>query len=97
VWCFRRGFIRPERNRRLCHGRRLHRYGGAGCGAAGGSIDRLAILDNYCWCDSTNPLRLGQLKASAQACYDYAVAYRTPFVSGKDSMFNDFKGYDEES
>jgi len=26
-----------------------------------------------------------------------AKRYRTPFVSGKDSMFNDFKGYDEDN
>ncbi|MCK5452646.1 MAG: hypothetical protein KAI51_04355, partial [Candidatus Aenigmarchaeota archaeon] len=31
------------------------------------------------------------------ACYDYATAYMTPFISGKDSMFNDFKGYDENN
>jgi len=64
--------------------------------SAGGSIDMLALLDNFCWCDSNNPHRLGQLKEAARACYDYAVAYGTPFVSGKDSMFNDFKGYDED-
>ena len=29
------------------------------------------------------------------ACYDTAVGYGTPFISGKDSMFNDFKGFDE--
>ncbi len=64
--------------------------------AAGGSLDRMAILDNFCWCDSTNPERLGQLREAARACYDIAVAYGTPFISGKDSMFNDFRGYDEE-
>ncbi len=63
--------------------------------SAGASLDHLAILDNFCWCDSNNPERLGQLKKSGQACYDFAVAYGTPFISGKDSMFNDFKGYDE--
>ncbi|HNR87068.1 MAG TPA: AIR synthase-related protein [Spirochaetota bacterium] len=63
--------------------------------AVGGSLDVLALLDNFCWCDSTNPERLGELKLAARACYDYAVAYGTPFVSGKDSMFNDFRGYDE--
>ncbi|MCU0822755.1 MAG: AIR synthase-related protein [Spirochaetes bacterium] len=63
--------------------------------SAGGSIDRLALLDNFCWCDSNNPERLYELKNAARACYDYAVAYGTPFISGKDSMFNDFKGYDE--
>ena len=63
--------------------------------AVGGTLDRLALLDNFCWCDSNSPERLGQLKEAARACYDYAVAYGTPFISGKDSMFNDFKGYDE--
>ncbi len=63
--------------------------------SAGGSLDYLAILDNFCWCDSNNPARLGQLKGAGQACYDFATAYGTPFISGKDSMFNDFRGYDE--
>lgn len=63
--------------------------------ATGCDLDKLALLDNFCWCDSTNPYRLGQLKEAARACYNFAVAYKTPFISGKDSMFNDFKGYDE--
>ncbi len=63
--------------------------------SVGGSVDYMALLDNFCWCDSNNPERLGQLKEAARACYEYAVAYGAPFVSGKDSMFNDFKGYDE--
>lgn len=63
--------------------------------SAGASLDHLAILDNFCWCDSNNPYRLGQLKNAAEACYDIAVAYGTPFISGKDSMFNDFRGYNE--
>ena len=63
--------------------------------AVGASPDRIALLDNFCWCSSTEPERLGQLKRAVQACYDTAVAYGTPFISGKDSMFNDFKGFDE--
>jgi phosphoribosylformylglycinamidine synthase len=63
--------------------------------AIGGNMDHLALLDNFCWCSSTEPERLYQLKRAAEACYDYAVAYGTPFISGKDSMFNDFKGFDE--
>ncbi len=63
--------------------------------SAGASLDHLAILDNFCWCDSNNPKRLWQLKNAAKGCYDFAVAYGTPFISGKDSMFNDFRGYDE--
>lgn len=62
---------------------------------AGGTLDHLALMDNFCWCSSTEEERLGQLKAACQACYDYAVAYGTPYISGKDSMFNDFKGYDK--
>ena len=62
----------------------------------GSDLKKMALLDNFCWCSSTKSERLGQLKRAAKACYDYAVTYRTPFISGKDSMFNDFKGYDEK-
>ncbi len=62
------------------------------CGGA--SLDHLALLDNFCWCSSNEPERLYQLKEAARACYDYAIAYGTPYISGKDSMFNDFRGYD---
>lgn len=62
--------------------------------AAGCPIDHLAILDNFCWCSSEEPERLGQLKRACEAIYHLAVLYQTPFISGKDSMFNDFKGYD---
>lgn len=63
--------------------------------AVGANPDKIALLDNFCWCSSNEPERLGQLKIATQACYDYAVAFNTPFISGKDSMFNDFKGFDE--
>ena len=65
--------------------------------AAGAPLAHLALLDNFCWCSSNDPRRLGQLLEAVKACYDYAVGYGTPFISGKDSMFNDFKGYDEKS
>lgn len=62
---------------------------------AGANLDHLALMDNFCWCSSDEPERLGQLKKAVIACYDYSTAFETPFISGKDSMFNDFKGYDE--
>ena len=62
----------------------------------GGSLDHLAILDNFCWSNSNNPTRLYELKRAAEACYDVAVAYGTPYISGKDSMFNDFRGFTEK-
>jgi phosphoribosylformylglycinamidine synthase len=64
--------------------------------SAGGKLSYLAILDNFCWCSSYDQKRLGQLVDSLKACYEYSVGYGTPFISGKDSMFNDFKGYDEK-
>ena len=62
--------------------------------ACGGTMTHLALLDNFCWCSSYDKTRLAQLVEAVKACYDYAVGYGTPFISGKDSMFNDFKGYD---
>ncbi|MFH1588597.1 MAG: AIR synthase-related protein [Candidatus Diapherotrites archaeon] len=64
--------------------------------AAGANLDNLALLDNFCWCSSDEMQKLGELKSAVKACYDYAVIYGTPFISGKDSMFNDFKGFDEK-
>ncbi|EKE15416.1 MAG: hypothetical protein ACD_12C00030G0005 [uncultured bacterium] len=64
--------------------------------ASGVSVDKIALLDNFCWCSSNDSQRLYQLKKAAEACYDFAKIYGTPYISGKDSMFNDFKGYDEK-
>ncbi|MDR3642180.1 MAG: AIR synthase-related protein [Candidatus Doudnabacteria bacterium] len=64
--------------------------------AAGADIDYLALLDNFCWCSPQEPERLWQLKESVRACFDVATAYGTPFISGKDSMYNDFKGFSRD-
>ncbi len=65
--------------------------------AVGAKLEDIALLDNFCWCSSNEPERLWQLRKAAQACFDFATAYGTPFISGKDSMFNDFKGFGEDS
>ncbi|MCD6430641.1 MAG: phosphoribosylformylglycinamidine synthase [Deltaproteobacteria bacterium] len=62
--------------------------------AVGTPLSQIALLDNFCWCSSDDPERLWQLKECARACYETAVCYGTPFISGKDSMYNDFSGYD---
>ncbi|NOZ57833.1 MAG: phosphoribosylformylglycinamidine synthase subunit PurL [Calditrichaeota bacterium] len=59
--------------------------------AVGGSRQRLAILDNFSWGNTDKPDRLGSLVRAAQACYDVAKAYGTPFISGKDSLNNEFQ------
>lgn len=51
---------------------------------------RIAILDNFCWPSCKDPHNMGALVRAAWACYDGAKAYRTPFVSGKDSLNNQF-------
>jgi len=58
--------------------------------AVGARLDRIAILDNFCGGDPTNPEIMGELVRASQACYDMAVAYGTPFISGKDSLNNQF-------
>ena len=65
--------------------------------AIGVPLDAIALLDNFCWCSSDDPERLWQLKRAAFGCYDGATAFSTPFISGKDSMFNDFSGFDGEN
>lgn len=62
--------------------------------ATGADPDFLALLDNFCWCSSDEPARLAQLKDALKACFDVATIFGTPFISGKDSMYNDFKGFD---
>lgn len=64
--------------------------------AAGAPLSHLALLDNFCWPSGSDPERLWQLKEAARGAHDAAVRYGTPFISGKDSMFNDFKGFDEQ-
>lgn len=65
--------------------------------AVGGSLDLVAGLDNFCWCDPVlsekNPdgdYKMAQLVRSNQALYDVCLAYNLPLISGKDSMKNDF-------
>ncbi len=51
----------------------------------------MALLDNFCWGDTSRPEMLGALVRAAQACYDMAIVYQTPFISGKDSLNNEFE------
>lgn len=60
--------------------------------AVGGDPDRVAVLDNFCWGDPTKPDRLGGLVRAVEGCTDGARRYRMPFISGKDSLFNEFDG-----
>lgn len=59
--------------------------------AVGGSLRRVALLDNFSWGNTNHPEMLGALVRACQACYDMAIAYGTPFISGKDSLNNEFE------
>jgi len=59
--------------------------------AVGGSLRRVALLDNFSWGNTDRPEMLGALVRAAQACYDMAIVYETPFISGKDSLYNEFQ------
>jgi phosphoribosylformylglycinamidine synthase len=50
---------------------------------------RIALLDNFTWGNPERPERLGSLVKACEACYDTAKAFKTPFISGKDSLYNE--------
>lgn len=50
---------------------------------------RIALLDNFTWGNPEKSDRLGSLVRACQACYDFAKGFRTPFISGKDSLYNE--------
>lgn len=65
--------------------------------AVGASMDVMAGLDNFCWCDPIQSektpdghYKLAQLVRANEALAHYARAYGVPCISGKDSMKNDY-------
>ncbi len=64
------------------------------CVAVGADPARIAILDNFCWGNTERPEVLGSLVRAALGCHDVAVALGTPFISGKDSLNNEFSYVD---
>ncbi|MDO4575773.1 MAG: phosphoribosylformylglycinamidine synthase subunit PurL [Planctomycetia bacterium] len=64
--------------------------------AVGADPEKIAILDNFCWGNTERPQTLGSLVRSAIACRDMSVALGTPFISGKDSLNNEFRPIGKE-
>lgn len=62
--------------------------------AVGADPQRIALLDNFCWGDPTRPETLGSLVEACRGCHDAALFYGAPFVSGKDSLNNEYLGND---
>jgi phosphoribosylformylglycinamidine synthase II len=59
--------------------------------AVGADPAQAAILDNFSWGNCDRPRQLGALVLAAEACRDAALAYGTPFISGKDSLNNEYR------
>ncbi|UXR66286.1 AIR synthase related protein [Bdellovibrio bacteriovorus] len=67
--------------------------------ATGADPARMALVDNFCWPDPLEKVsnrdahhKMAQLVRACEGLYQAAVTFRAPFVSGKDSMKNDFIG-----
>jgi phosphoribosylformylglycinamidine synthase len=56
----------------------------------GADPNRMAILDNFCWPSVDDAQTMGTLVRACEACRDAALAYGIPFISGKDSLHNQF-------
>ena len=82
---FRFGFIDPYWMAASCIDEALRQII-----AVGGSLKEVAILDNFCWGNPDKPDRLGSLVRAAYGCYEAAKEYGVPFISGKDSLYNEF-------
>lgn len=62
--------------------------------AVGADPDRIALLDNFCWGNPRDPEQLAGLIRAAQGCHDAALHFGAPFISGKDSLNNEYVGQD---
>jgi len=82
---FRFGFIDPYWMAASCIDEALRQLI-----ASGGSLQETAILDNFCWGNPDKPDRLGGLVRASFGCYDAAKGFGVPFISGKDSLYNEY-------
>ncbi len=59
--------------------------------AVGGDVERAAILDNFCWGNPNDPVQLGMLVEAVKGCSYAATIFGVPFISGKDSLNNEYR------
>jgi phosphoribosylformylglycinamidine synthase len=62
--------------------------------AVGADPDKVALLDNFSWGNPQRATTLGDLVAAVDGCCQGALAFNAPFVSGKDSLNNEYMGAD---
>jgi len=61
----------------------------------GADITQAAILDNFAWGSPKKPENVWSLYQSVKACHDFSLAFEVPFISGKDSLYNEFTYHDK--
>jgi phosphoribosylformylglycinamidine synthase II len=59
--------------------------------AVGGDVSRVSLLDNFCWGNPNDPEQMGMLVRAVKGCYDAAIGFGAPFISGKDSLNNEYR------
>ncbi len=62
--------------------------------ALGADPERIALLDNFCWGNPRDPEQMGSLVEACLGCSEAARTFGAPFISGKDSLNNEFRGKD---
>ncbi len=62
----------------------------------GADPSRMAILDNFTWGNCNREETLGSIVRAAEGCHDAAMLFGTPFISGKDSLNNEYRTDDGE-
>ncbi|MFH2138634.1 MAG: phosphoribosylformylglycinamidine synthase subunit PurL [Candidatus Omnitrophota bacterium] len=58
--------------------------------SVGGDLEKVALLDNFSWGNTSKPSGLGELVRACLGCRDASLAYKIPFISGKDSLNNEY-------
>lgn len=58
--------------------------------SVGGSLKQIAVLDNFSWANTSKPKVLGELVRACYGAQDASLAYGVPFISGKDSLNNEY-------
>ncbi|MEI8349762.1 MAG: phosphoribosylformylglycinamidine synthase subunit PurL [Candidatus Omnitrophota bacterium] len=56
----------------------------------GAGLEKTFILDNFCWGSPQDKQQLGALVRAAFGAYDFSTYFGVPFISGKDSLYNEY-------
>ncbi|MCR4368922.1 MAG: phosphoribosylformylglycinamidine synthase subunit PurL [archaeon] len=56
----------------------------------GAEFDKIALLDNFSWGNPEKKKELGGLVRACKGCLDSSKGFGTPYISGKDSLYNEY-------